>query len=373
METAWARSVVEGLLGQAGIRLGGDQPWDLHVQDERFFARVLSGGTLAAGETYLDGWWDVPRLDEFFARVHAAGLGRRFTRGVRARWQALYGRVRNLQTVERAKAVARRHYDLGNDLFQVMLGRRLCYTCAYWKGARSLDEADEAKLELVCRKIELGPGMTVLELGCGWGSFAKYAAEKYGARVVGYNISQEQVALGRRLCAGLPVELRQQDYRLARGVYDRVVSIGIMEHVGPKNYRAYMETAARCLKDDGIAFVHTIGGNVSATRCDPWFDKHIFPNGVTPSLSQLARAMEGLFVAEDCHNIGPHYDPTLMAWHENLSRGWPGLAQRYGERFFRMMRYYLLASAGTFRSRMSQLYQIVMTKPGRRQPACRWT
>jgi cyclopropane-fatty-acyl-phospholipid synthase len=213
--------------------------------------------------------------------------------------------------------------------------------------------------------------MRVLELGCGWGTFAKFAAEKYGVEVTGYTVSKEQVALGRELCRGLPVELRLEDYRKARGLYDRVISIGMMEHVGHKNHRAYFETVDRCLGPDGLAFVHTIGSNVSETLIDSFFHKYLFPNALIPSLAQLARAVEGRFVIEDVHNIGPHYDPTLMAWHRNFEAAWPELSAGYDERFHRLWRFYLLSSAGSFRARFTQLYQIVLTRPGTPQPECR--
>jgi cyclopropane-fatty-acyl-phospholipid synthase len=268
--------------------------------------------------------------------------------------------------------VGQKHYDLGNDLYTAMLDKRLNYTCAYWKNARNLDEAQEAKLELVCRKIGIHPGMRILELGCGWGSFAKYAAEKYNASILGVTVSKEQVALGMELCKGLPVELRMQDYREVTGTFDAVISIGVMEHVGYKNYGEYMRVVDRCLKENGIAFVHTIGGNQSYTTGEPWTDKYIFPNGLLPSMAQLSKAMEEKFVMEDWHNIGPNYDPTLMAWHANFEKAWPDLKKNYDDRFYRMWRYYLLSSAGAFRARNQQLWQIVFTRQGTEQPNCRF-
>ncbi len=366
-----AEADVRALLARAGVAVGGGRPWDIRVSDPAFYRRVLAGGSLAAGETYVDGWWESDQLDEFFHRVFKAGLYERFTFNPWSKLWMQAGRLFNLQTVARSRRVADVHYNLGNDLFRAMLGARMSYTCAYWKDARGLDEAEDAKLELVCRKLELRPGLSVLDLGCGWGAFARYAAERHGVSVVGVNIAAEQVSLGRELCRGLPVALRVQDYRDVRGRFDRVVSIGLMEHVGPKNYRTYMAAAAQCLKADGIALVHTIGRNDTAYRCDPWFDRNIFPNGVTPTLSLLAGAMERSFVVEDVHNIGPHYDPTLLAWHENLSRRWPELRGKYGDRLYRTLKFYLLSSAGSFRARQSQLFQIVMTRPGRAQPGSR--
>lgn len=370
-ENNGAKDVVRRILAPADIAIDGPRPWDIRVLNPDFYARILEGGSLAAGDAYVEGWWDVEKLDEFFHRFFMADLDRTMAVSPRTRLEALLARWLNRQTKPRSRRVAEAHYNLGNDLFQAMLGKRMTYTCAYWTDGAGLDDAQEAKLELVCRKLALKPGMTLLEYGCGWGAFAKYAAERYGVCVLGVNIAEEQVRLARSLCRGLPVEFAVSDYRDVRGRFDRVVSIGIMEHIGPRNYRTYMESAARCLNDGGIAFIHTIGRNISDFSCDPWFDRHIFPNGVLPSLSQLARAMEGLFVLEDCHNIGPHYDPTLLAWHENLRRGWPALDVKYGKSLYRMMKYYLLSSAGSFRSRRCQVFQLVMTKTGRVQPDCR--
>ncbi len=366
-------SVLRELLAQAGIEVNGQHPWDIQVHDRRFYERALHEPHLALGEGYMDGWWDCERIDEFITRVLLARLDKK----IRGDWQVglfiLRSRLFNLQTSARAYEVGRRHYDLGNDRYRAMLDRRLNYTCGYWKNAATLDEAQEAKLELVCRKIGIYPGMRILELGCGWGSFTKYAAERHGAQVLGVTVSKEQVALGMELCKGLPVELRLQDYREVKGQYDAVISIGIMEHVGYRNYRTYMEVVDRCLKPGGVAFIHTIGSNQDVTSADPFSNKYIFPNGMLPSIPQLSKAMEGLFVIEDLHNIGPHYDPTLMAWCANFDRAWPELEQRYGERFRKMWRYYLLSSAGGFRSRSQQLWQIVMTRIGTPQPDCRFS
>jgi cyclopropane-fatty-acyl-phospholipid synthase len=283
----------------------------------------------------------------------------------------LKAKLFNLQKPGRAYQVGEEHYDIGNDLYTAMLDKRMLYTCGYWAAADNLDAAQEAKLDLVCRKINLEPGMTVLDLGCGYGSFAKYAAERYGARVTGVTVSKDQVELGAVLCRGLPVELRLEDYRQVTGEYDRVISIGILEHIGYKNYRTYMQKVDECLKADGIAFVHTIGNNVSSITSNPWITKYIFPNGMLPSIAQIARAMEGLFVMEDWHNFGQHYDKTLMAWHANFEAAWPELKDKYDERFYRMFRFYLLSCAGAFRARNIQLWQIVLTKPGRDCPDCR--
>ncbi len=366
-----SKGIVHELLESAGIVANGPNPWDIQIHDERLYDRVLRDASLGLGESYMDGWWDCQAVDAFIDRVLRANLREKVENNLRMAWHVFKARLINQQSLAKASEVAEQHYDLGNDLYRSMLDKRLNYTCAYWKNSNNLDDAQEAKLDLVCRKINAHKGMKILELGCGWGSFAKYAAEKYGASVVGVNISTEQVTLGKELCKGLPVELRLQDYRDVTGSYDAVISIGIMEHVGYKNYKTYMDVVERCLKDDGVAFIHTIGSNKSRTTGDPWTDKYIFPNGVLPSITQISKAMEKNFVMEDWHNFGPYYDQTLMAWHKNFNDAWPRLKNKYGERFRRMWNYYLLSSAGAFRSRINQLWQIVMTRPGTPQPDCR--
>jgi cyclopropane-fatty-acyl-phospholipid synthase len=357
------RSRVEELLAAADVRIDGDRPWDIRVHDERLYRRVLLEGALGAGESYMDGWWDVPHLDEFFARVFRARVDDR----LRSRtWflRALRAFLFNLQSPSRAFRVGRRHYDIGNRLYRCMLGERMIYSGAYWKTAATLDEAQEAKLDLVCRKLDLRPGFRVLDIGCGWGGMARFAAERYGVRVVGITVSAEQVAYGREVCQGLPVEIRLQDYRALAETFDRVLSLGMFEHVGCKNYSTFMRTARRCLADDGRFLLQTIGRNESANRTDAWTERYIFPNSMLPSVQQIGAALEGCFVLEDWHSFGPDYDKTLMAWFRNFQAHWDELRSRYDERFYRMWTYYLLSSAGAFRARGSQLWQILLSPRG---------
>jgi cyclopropane-fatty-acyl-phospholipid synthase len=360
-----AADILREMLASAGVAVGGDAPWDIQVHDPRLYARVLADGTLGVGESYVDGWWDCEALDQMIDRITRAGIG--FGTNWALLTHVAKARLFNLQ-VARAFEVGERHYDVGNDLYRAMLGPRMVYTCAYFRDADTLDAAQEAKLDLVCRKIGLRSGMRVLDLGCGWAGFASFAAERYGAHVVGYTVSREQVAWAKEHYGGLSIDIRLDDYRNATGSYDAVVSIGLLEHVGPKNHRGYMELAARCLAPGGVAFMHTIGGANGKALIDPWFDKYIFPNAVVPTLGQIVTAMEDLLVPEDVQNLGPHYDRTLMAWWQNFDAAWPTLRPRYGDRFYRMWRYYLLVSAAYFRAREHNLYQIVATPVGAPSP-----
>lgn len=367
------QKIIIDLFQEAGITINGNNPWDPRIHDDRIYRRLLRDGPLGLGESYMDGWWDCDALDEFINRLLLKKLDQRVKGQWKTKLYVLQTRLFNKQRLSRASEVGEHHYDLGNDLYEAMLDRRMNYTCAYWRNAKNLDEAQKNKLDLICKKINLKPGMYVLDLGCGWGSFAKYAAEEYGARVTSYNISREQVNYAKALCKDLPVEIRKQDYRSAEGSYGAVVAIGMLEHVGYRNYRSYMEVIDRTLKNDGIALTHTIGSNFSTTHANRFTDKYIFPNGMLPSIAQIGKAMERLFVMEDWHNFGPDYDKTLLAWYYNFDKSWPKLKDKYGERFYRMWRYYLLSCAGGFRSRSQQLWQIVMTKPGREQPLCRFS
>ena len=245
-----------------------------------------------------------------------------------------------------------------------MLDTRMVYTCAYWKDATDLDAAQTAKLDLVCRKIDLQPGQKILDIGCGWGSFACYAASEYGAEVVGVTVSKEQAELARKRCAGLPVEIRLQDYRDVTEQFDHIISLGMFEHVGDKNFRSYMEKVHQCLKDDGLFLLHTIGHMLTVKNGDPWINRYIFPNSQIPSVYHIGKAIDNLFVMEDWHNFGADYDRTLLVWYNNFKQHWPELKKNYDDRFYRMWRYYLLMCAGVFRARYIQLWQIVLSKNG---------
>lgn len=356
------RRSLEALLAKAGISINGTRRWDIRVHDERFYRMALSG-SLGFGESYMAGYWDTESLDELVYRISRCGILDN-SNALRDGWLFVRSHVRNLGAKRRAFQIGKHHYDIGNDLFVCMLDPTLTYTCGYWKKAITLDEAQEAKLDLTCRKLGLSPGKTVLDIGCGWGSFAKFAAERYGAKVVGVTVSEQQVKLARERCKGLPVEFRLQDYRDITGVFDFIVSLGMFEHVGYKNYRTYMQVVHERLKRGGLFLLHCIGGNSSMKYGDPWVNKYIFPNGMIPSIRQIGEAIEKLFVMEDWHNFGPDYAKTLLAWFKNFDAHWPELRGKYGDTCYRMWKFYLLSFAGIFRSRHNQLWQIVLSKEG---------
>ncbi|MFO8028821.1 MAG: cyclopropane fatty acyl phospholipid synthase [Cyclonatronaceae bacterium] len=351
------------LLDRAGITINGTHPFDIQVHNEELYQRIFAEGSLGLGEAYIDGWWDSEDLDGLFHRILSAGLDRQ-VRPLHELGTVLKAIVLNHQNPNRAFTVGRHHYDIGDDLYRLMLDRRMIYSCAYWKNTRSLHKAQENKLDLVFRKLGLREEMHVLDIGCGWGGALAFAAEKYGVSGLGVTVSENQAQMAAETCRNLPIEIRLQDYREIEGTFDHIWSIGMVEHVGVKNFRTFMRVARRCLKPGGLFLLHTIGGNRSVVRGDPWISRYIFPNSMIPSLRQLALACEDLFVLEDLHNIGPHYTRTLKAWHQNVTRNRDYIIENYGKRFWRMWRYYLLSCAGAFKARKMNVWQIVLSRDG---------
>jgi cyclopropane-fatty-acyl-phospholipid synthase len=357
------KKTVQDILALAGVEINGSNPWDIAVHNDGFYRKVLTEGELGIGESYMDNWWDAGKVDELIFKIVSARLEEKVRLKFSIILKILSARIINLQSKRRAFIIGEKHYDMGNDLFSLMLDKRMNYSCAYWKDTDNLEKAQEDKLELICRKILLEPGMRILDIGCGWGAFGKYAAEKYKAEIVGITVSKEQVELGRKLCEGLPVEFRLMDYRDLDEKFDRIVSVGMIEHVGYKNYRSFFEIASRCLNDNGLFLLHTIGNIKSEKSIDPWTDKYIFPNGMLPSVAQIGKAIEKLFVMEDWHNFGKDYDKTLMAWYENFEMNWDKIKDKYSDRFYRTWKYFLLSAAGSFRTGIkNQLWQIVLSK-----------
>lgn len=364
MKSSSAQSLITELIQPAGITINDGKPWDLQIHHPDFYSRVLAEGALGLGESYMEGWWDCQRLDIFFDKIIKSAITEQATIPLNYKIKLLLSKILNYQTKTRSRVVAEKHYDLGNDLFCAMLDSRMIYSCGYWKTATDLESAQVAKLELICQKLQLKPGMRLLDIGCGWGGLARYAAEHYGVNVVGVTIAKEQYEYAKNYCQGLPVEIKLCDYRDVQGTFDRIVSVGMFEHVGYKNYATFMTIAHRLLKDDGLFLLHTIGINETSVYINQWVTKYIFPNGMLPSIAQIGKAAEKLFVMEDWQNMGAYYDPTLMAWYDNFVEHWPTLQHKYDQRFYRMWTYYLLSCAGSFRARSTQLWQIVFSKKG---------
>ncbi|WP_435874768.1 cyclopropane fatty acyl phospholipid synthase [Pandoraea capi] len=358
---------LKSLLAMANISINGEREWDIRVRDPDVYRKVLSRWSLGLGESYMDEQWECDRLDEFFTRLLSADVDDAALGIAKLHLALTHMRHRwlNLQSMERAFQVGEQHYDAGNDIFEAMLDSRMIYSCGYWQRAANLEDAQFDKLDMICRKLGLRAGETLLDIGCGWGGLAQFAAENYGAKVTGVTISKEQLSFAKARCAHLPVTFLLQDYRELHGSFDKIVSVGMFEHVGPKNYETYFDTVSRLLAPNGLFLLHSIGIAQTSKGTDPWIEKYIFPNGKLPSAREISQAVEGRFVIEDWHNFGPDYDRTLMAWWDRFEAAWPRLQSRYDRRFYRMWKYYLLSCAGFFRSRQGQLWQLVLTHPQR--------
>lgn len=363
----WQR-ITSDLLNEADIEINGTRPFDIQVHNNHFFKRILQQGSMGLGESYMDGWWDCERLDIFFQRVLRAGLEDKLPKNINDVVKIAMARLRNLQTRKRARIVGEEHYDLGNDLFKRMLDPYMQYSCGYWKDLSNTPEnlplAQEQKLHLICEKLQLKPGMRLLDIGCGWGGLAAYAAKHFAVSVTGVTISAEQQKYAQARCADLDVNIILEDYRDLNEQFDRIVSVGMFEHVGPKNYATYFDVVKRNLKPDGLFLLHTIGSNRNKVNVDAWIDKYVFPNGCLPSVQNIGDGSENKLVMEDWHNFGADYDRTLMAWYARFLDAWPDLEQNYTPRFKRMFTYYLNACAGAFRARDIQLWQILWSPQG---------
>lgn len=365
-----APKTLQNILNPAHIQLNGKSAWDIQVLDKRFYREILTKGTLGVGEAYMKNYWDSKKLDETFTRLFRLDINETVTKLTKLKFffEVMRHVLFNLQSQERAFEVAIKHYDLDNHLFQKMLDSTMNYSCGYWKKAKTLEEAQQHKLELICRKLELKVGEHLLDIGCGWGGLAFYAAKHYGVKVTGITISKAQQTYAKSVCKGLPINIHLLDYRVMEGKFDKIVSVGMFEHVGHKNYKIYFKKVASLLKDDGLFLLHSIGNYVTSYKTDAWIEKYIFPNGKLPSANQISLAIEKHFIIEDWHNFGPDYDKTLMAWWYNFNQAWPLLKHKYDDVFYRMWKYYLHSCAGFFRSKQGQLWQIVMSKRNRLGP-----
>jgi cyclopropane-fatty-acyl-phospholipid synthase len=367
-----SKRLLVGALQTAGIEIDGAHPWDIQVNDARFYDRVLTNGSLGLGEAYVEGWWDCEQVDEAVRRIMEAGLEGHLVHNWRfwlSALKVLRARTLNFQSKRRAAETVKVHYDLGVELFRSMLGPTMVYSCAYWKDAMNLDRAQEDKLDLICRKLQLSGSDRFLDVGCGWGGLLKHVAAHFGCPTTGITNSANQYAFSMNFCEGLPVSVLLSDYRdpgLGReGRFNKIACIGMFEHVGAKNYHTFMKIIDSLLTENGLFLLQTVGRCKPLVATDPWLDKYIFPNGMLPSAAEIVRAIEGVFVIEDWHSFGADYDRTLMAWHANFEAYAEDHGATFSEGFLRMWRFYLLSCAGSFRAGCGpKLWQVMLSKSG---------
>jgi cyclopropane-fatty-acyl-phospholipid synthase len=369
-----APALIRALTDRADVGFQGERPWDLQVHNPRLYGDLLNRGSLALGEGYVNGDWDCGALDVLFTRLLSQPACRQVAMGSQplarllGQAQQLAERWVNWQSCSRAHMVGQHHYDIDDRVYGAMLDSRRLYSCGYWQDAADLETAQLHKLQRICQKLELSPGQRLLDIGCGWGGLAVHAARHHGVEVVGITVSAQQASYCRDHSGELPIEVLLCDYRSdlvkQQGRFDRVVSVGMLEHVGRRNDRAYFEVVNAQLAADGLALIQTIGSHDTNRALDPWINTYIFPNGRLPSAQQLCHGFEPWFLLEDWENFGADYDITLLAWWRNFERAWPQLMDELGDQFFRVWKYYLLSCAGFFRSGQGQLWQVVLSKKG---------
>ncbi len=359
-----SKKIIASLLDKAGIKINGNNPYDIQVHNEKLYDRVLRQGSLGLGESYMDGWWDCQKLDEFFLRIFKIKLDEKVSFNIYDLFFYSKALLFNMQSKLQSKKVAKEHYDLDNKLYESFLDPYNQYTCGYFKNTNDLNVAQEHKMDLICKKLKLKPEDKILDIGCGWGGFAKYASEHYKCHVTGVTISDEQYKYAKNFCKDLPIDILKKDYRDLKGKFDKILVCGMIEHVGCKNYDKFMKKVYSLLNNNGFFLLHTIGNHKSLRSTDLWIDKYIFPGGVIPSLCLISKAIQKYFTMEDWHNFGSDYDKTLMAWYQNFENNWNNIKSNYDDKFYKMWKYYLLSCAGSFRARKNQLWQIVLSKEG---------
>lgn len=355
------------LLHKAGIEPNGESPWDPKIRDERFYRAVLLGGSVGLGDAYLNGWWDCDDIAGFILRIVKSGFHLRVPRIDLFLRKFRFG-LTDAQDRAHSKRVAEVHYDEDPHVFDIMLGSTNNYTCARWEGVSTLDDAQKQKMDLLCRKAELAPGKKVLDIGCGWGGFLGFAAERYSTRGIGLTISPVQAEYASKRYDNLPIEFRLQDYRDFSGTVDAVVSVCVIEHVGPSHYREYFEKARTSLaRDDGVFAIQCIFACDEHATIDPWTEKHIFPNSILPTLDKIEKAVEGLFHVIDREFFREDYVKTFVAWRDNLAHHRQEIVQKYGLRYYRKYEYYLSLYVAGFGSGRIDVGQFVLSPVPRSQ------
>ena len=364
--------------GSMTVRIGGGRAFTVgsgepkltvSIADYRTAARIGANPALALGEAWMD---DKVRVEDGSIYDLLDLVGRNLKYARRPRLGPVRKLISDLFQQWNARAQARRnvahHYDLSGELYRRFLDEDMQYSCAYFADEdMTLEEAQAAKKRHIAAKMLIRPGDKVLDIGCGWGGMGLTLAEEYGAEVTGVTLSTEQLAVARQRAERRGLENRARfeltDYRDVAGPFDRIVSVGMFEHVGRPNYQAYFDTIARLLTDEGVAVVHSIGRSDGPSLMQPWIAKYIFPGGYIPALSEVLPAVEraGLIVT-DVEILRLHYAETLRHWRDRFEARRAEIAQIYDERFCRMWDFYLAASEIAFRHRDHMVFQLQLAR-----------
>ena len=364
------KKLIHSLLDKADITINGNDPWDMQIHDQTIYKDIVLKGSLGLGDGYIKQKWDVDKIDVFFEKILKARVS--FLPSLTGALYEVQDSLSNAQVGKKAFEVGTYHYDLGNELYELMLGESMAYSSARFLDKKnSLTQAQYNKFDQLCKKLELKPGMKILEIGSGWGTFAKFAMSQYGVSVVGLTVSKEQKAYAEKACKGLPAQFILMDYQHIpnkyNGIFDRVVSIEMIEAVGSKNLKTYFSTIAKTLKPDGKFGMQVILGS---GEDDIFISKRIFPNGHVPSAKEIINNSFAFLHVQHWDSFGKDYEKTLLHWEKNFKNNWNDIKRIkdtsgdkiYDKDFYRMWRYYLLLCAAGFRVGYIDVAQIVMTK-----------
>jgi cyclopropane-fatty-acyl-phospholipid synthase len=363
------KETVETFLNECEIQIDGANQGDIIVKDDRFYSMCINYGELGFGESYMYGYWDSKNLYETlyngiknchkvsYMNLNSIAFNRYFN-------NMFY----NNQTIDKASADVQAHYNKGNDLYERMLDKtNMQYTCGFFQDTNDLETAQIQKLNIIAQKLNLKPGEKLLDIGCGWGNLINFMTTNYGVKGIGITISSEQL----KFCKEKYKDNKNAEFLLIdyRNIpddmkFDKIVSVGMFEHVGKKNFEEYFDIVYKHLNDDGLALIHTMGQQskmINATAHSEWIDKYIFPGGEIPDWEDLSKIISKRFFIHDWHNFGKYYARTFEAWYNNINKRWNEIPN-YNEEFRRMWNFYLVSFIVNFDLCRLLLFQILISK-----------
>lgn len=353
----------KAFLEQADIQVEGSRPWDIKICHPGFFKCIMQQGLLGLGESYMDGWWECERLDIFVYKFLSGQLDEALPTHLHDILKFFSAKLLSIRSDENNSKRGHNDYEIGDDIFAIMLDSYMQYSCGCWRQATCLNEAQTAKLDMMCEKLQLTPGMRVLDIGCGWGGTAEYMARHYDVYVEGITDSTEQQKIAQARCEGLNVTIMLGDFRdPLDDQFDRIIALGTLQNIGLKSYKTFFEWVASCLRPDGFFLLQSIGSGQLVNHIGPWINKYIFPGGCLPSGEQIIHSTQPYLHIEDWINLGEDYDKTFMAWEKRINTAWPELRHHYSPKFKRMLDYYLCSCAGFLRARKLNMWEVVFSR-----------
>ena len=350
------------------ITINGNNPQDIIVTNNKFYNMALTNGELGVSESYMYGYW---YSNDLYSTIYQLCSNYKsisyYDFNINDVLSILSRKIFNQQTISRALVDVQSHYDIGNDLYTRMLDKNMQYTCGFWQDTNDLDTAQLQKMKIIGQKLNLKPGDTLLDIGCGWGYLINYLSKEYNVKGLGITLSEEQLSYAKNEFKNNEnVDYKLMDYRnIPKNMkFNKIVSFGMLEHVGVKNYNDYFNIVYDHLENNGLALIHTIGRQSNITNAQAtsdFIDKYIFPGSYIPCWEELSPIVSRKFFIHDWHNFGQYYNKTLLAWHKIINSKWNEIPN-YNEEFKKMWNFYLISSAVSFELCHLKLWQILISK-----------